>query len=42
MITCQILDALGQQYGTPPSELLKLTPMQLAFNYSVMRKAQAE
>lgn len=38
MIFCQVLDAIGQQYGKLPHELLALSPAELALAYSVMKR----
>ena len=37
-----MLDALGQQYGKTPSELLRGSMVELAFDYEVMAKASAK
>ena len=39
---CKMLDALGNQYGKTPAELLESGAFDLAFNYEVMANANAK
>jgi len=42
MKTAEILDAIAQRYSCLPSALVKLDPVELAFNYEVVARATAQ